>query len=152
MRTKAEIIPTEQLDALDRQVFGGACAGCGAILATEGDFARHFLIPDERYLNLGLCPKRAAGVATVEQELAGLVTSDELRQHFEITWRDASDGVSIVAQRGWFASAATAGEHADRMGVELAGTYSTPFPVLAITRLDLPESPPAPASSNGGQS
>jgi hypothetical protein len=32
------------------------CAGCGEHLPTEGAFARHFLVPDERYLNLGNCP------------------------------------------------------------------------------------------------
>lgn len=45
-----------QLDGLDRTKFGHPCAGCGAELATEGDFARHFAIPDTRYLNLGYCP------------------------------------------------------------------------------------------------
>jgi hypothetical protein len=34
----------------------GECSGCREVLATEKDFAKHFLIPDERFLNLGNCP------------------------------------------------------------------------------------------------
>lgn len=33
------------------------CSGCGEYLATELEFAAHFLVSDERYLNLGDCPK-----------------------------------------------------------------------------------------------
>ena len=29
---------------------------CGAYFATEADFAKHFIVPDTRYLNLGWCP------------------------------------------------------------------------------------------------
>jgi hypothetical protein len=36
----------------------GRCSGCGALLQTEADFAKHFLIPDERFLNLGYCPNK----------------------------------------------------------------------------------------------
>ena len=32
------------------------CEGCGLVFETEGQFAAHFDIPDERYLNLGGCP------------------------------------------------------------------------------------------------
>ena len=35
---------------------GLTCAGCGTLLVTEADFASHFIIPDENYLNLGGCP------------------------------------------------------------------------------------------------
>jgi len=31
---------------------------CREVLRTEGDFARHFVVPDERYLNLGNCPTK----------------------------------------------------------------------------------------------
>lgn len=34
----------------------GKCSACGTHLETEGDFARHFEVPDLRYLNLGDCP------------------------------------------------------------------------------------------------
>jgi hypothetical protein len=42
----------------------GECSTCRTPLPTEGDFARHFLVDDERYLNLGSCPNR--GTAAVE--------------------------------------------------------------------------------------
>lgn len=29
---------------------------CGTVFHTEADFASHFIIPDERFLNLGNCP------------------------------------------------------------------------------------------------
>lgn len=45
-----------QLKGLDETPCGLRCSGCDAMLATEGDFARHFSIPDSRYLNLGDCP------------------------------------------------------------------------------------------------
>jgi hypothetical protein len=32
------------------------CSGCGKPLETEAGFAKHFVIPDERFLNLGNCP------------------------------------------------------------------------------------------------
>jgi hypothetical protein len=34
----------------------GRCSSCGAVLPTEAAFAKHFIIPDERFLNLGYCP------------------------------------------------------------------------------------------------
>lgn len=34
----------------------GVCSKCGTALATEADFAQHFVVPDVRYLNLGQCP------------------------------------------------------------------------------------------------
>lgn len=46
------------LAGLDATPCGLTCDGCGAELETEGDFARHFTIPDSRYLNLGNCPNR----------------------------------------------------------------------------------------------
>lgn len=44
------------LDGLERTQCGLNCGGCGTYLATEADFAKHFEIPDTRYLNLGNCP------------------------------------------------------------------------------------------------
>lgn len=34
------------------------CAGCAEVLVTEADFARHFVIPDLRYWNVGDCPNQ----------------------------------------------------------------------------------------------
>ncbi len=70
--TKADLIAGFILDGLDNTPFGhetdecpcnetifqhGHCSGCGEVLHTEGDFARHYLIPDATYKNLGNCPK-----------------------------------------------------------------------------------------------
>jgi hypothetical protein len=65
MRTKWDVLEERlrtlrklerEMAGMERTEFGRPCAGCGEVLATEADFARHFLIPDERYLNLGRCP------------------------------------------------------------------------------------------------
>lgn len=69
MRTKAEILTAKrdaiaaelhranrEIDGLQHTDSGLNCGGCGKHLATEWDFASHFLIPDERFLNLGGCP------------------------------------------------------------------------------------------------
>ena len=92
MRTKADLISAEQLDALDRTPFGGSCASCGEILVTEGDFARHFLIPDERYLNLGECPMRRA-FQTID---AGVDSSDS---QYMIEGLEAALAVGPVSEK-----------------------------------------------------
>lgn len=69
MRTKAAILQSRlEVEELalkrDREYIEGLketpcnleCSGCGAVLETEWDFASHFVIPDERFLNLGNCP------------------------------------------------------------------------------------------------
>lgn len=49
----------QALYGLDGTPCGLTCSGCGKFLETEGDFARHFTVPDSRYLNLGECPSKA---------------------------------------------------------------------------------------------
>ena len=44
----------DELDGMERTPFGSECV-CGQHLATEADFARHYDVPDPRYLNLGNC-------------------------------------------------------------------------------------------------
>lgn len=44
------------LSGLENTTCGLTCSGCGTVLATEADFAQHFIVTDERYLNLGDCP------------------------------------------------------------------------------------------------
>jgi hypothetical protein len=34
----------------------GRCFGCGSELPTEAVFAKHFVLTDTRFLNLGYCP------------------------------------------------------------------------------------------------
>lgn len=71
MRTKWEILEerrvraaltvktlTEEMVGMMLTELGSPCSGCGVFLATEADFARHFVIPDEHYLNLGVCPEK----------------------------------------------------------------------------------------------
>lgn len=71
MRTKAEILENQiidlrakaeeiemQLESLRKTPCGLTCSGCRTYLETEYDFAAHFLIKDERYLNLGDCPEK----------------------------------------------------------------------------------------------
>lgn len=62
LRAQAEAIEAE-LAGLDRTPFGHECAKCGETLASEGDFARHFLVNDPRWLNLGRCPRAQDGVS-----------------------------------------------------------------------------------------
>jgi len=70
-RTKWSILEA-QADALERQAADiragmaamwriqiyAQCPNCGEVLVTEADFARHFTVPDPRYLNLGDCPDK----------------------------------------------------------------------------------------------
>ena len=50
------------LEGLDNTPCGLTCGGCGTLLETEGDFARHFVVSrmDEmnNNLNLGNCPNK----------------------------------------------------------------------------------------------
>lgn len=46
----------KELDAAPFKDGDGSCGRCGEALPTEGHFARHYVIPDLRYLNLGCCP------------------------------------------------------------------------------------------------
>lgn len=65
MTTKADLITAQELAALDRTPIPARpnreamrCVRCRVELPTEGAFARHFVIPDARYLNLGNCPTK----------------------------------------------------------------------------------------------
>lgn len=66
---KREALQT-QIDELDRRMNSLAgqscmlrCNKCDKLHETEADFARHYLIPDERYLNLGYCPTNTTATA-----------------------------------------------------------------------------------------
>jgi hypothetical protein len=72
MRTKWQILAAKrdkaaeaynkicrEMDGIDAsQPVVQACRTCGELFFTQGDFDRHYLIDDERYLNLGNCPTR----------------------------------------------------------------------------------------------
>lgn len=38
------------------------CTGCDEQFTVNADFARHFLIPNEQYLNTGYCPNNPRNV------------------------------------------------------------------------------------------
>jgi hypothetical protein len=65
--TKSWFIPAGELFMLDRQECNLPCSGCGAQLTTEGDFARHFVIRETAFLNLGECPKTPKGRAIIDR-------------------------------------------------------------------------------------
>lgn len=60
--TKAYEEYYNQMMALERSRLAepptGKCASCGALTPSMYDFDAHYLVDDERYLNLGNCPKR----------------------------------------------------------------------------------------------
>lgn len=57
-QTKYDYLTESARESLARIRFGRPCSGCGITLATELDFARHFVAADNHYLNLGRCPNR----------------------------------------------------------------------------------------------
>jgi hypothetical protein len=57
--TKWDYLSTAERIALDSTPLNIPCSGCGRNLATEGAFARHFvLLYGQQYLNLGRCPNK----------------------------------------------------------------------------------------------
>lgn len=62
MVTKWDLIDDDARTALDNTSCNVHCSGCDKLLATEGDFARHFRLLDVRYLNLGSCPEKSSAL------------------------------------------------------------------------------------------
>ncbi len=72
MVTKWELITDAERTVLERTPFGQPCSGCGTVLDTEADFAKHFTlirrtgwpstattpVREDYYLNLGNCPEK----------------------------------------------------------------------------------------------
>ena len=62
--TKWDLLNEREREGYDRTPFvangTGTCGKCGTVLATEGDFARHFTVADPTYSNLGECPNAKA--------------------------------------------------------------------------------------------
>lgn len=56
--TKWETLDEATREAYQETPFNRPCAYCGVLLATEADFAKHFIVTDRRYLNLGDCPNK----------------------------------------------------------------------------------------------
>lgn len=47
-----------QLQGLENTPYDGQCMTCGHYMETEADFAKHYIVRDPRYLNLGECPTK----------------------------------------------------------------------------------------------
>jgi hypothetical protein len=56
LQTKWDLIDDSERPWLEKTPFNHPCSGCGEMLATEADFAKHFFVPDPIYKNLGWCP------------------------------------------------------------------------------------------------
>lgn len=54
--TKWDFLSEGERQTLAAQEFGMPCTKCGQHLATEADFARHFIVSDPTFFNLGYCP------------------------------------------------------------------------------------------------
>lgn len=55
-QTKWDLITEAEKADLEKIPFGHRCTGCGELLVTEANFAKHFFVPDPRYKNIGYCP------------------------------------------------------------------------------------------------
>lgn len=58
-----------QMQSLENTTFDGDCSGCGRHLETEADFAKHYIVRDPRYLNMGECPV-VMGKAAAKEKVA----------------------------------------------------------------------------------
>lgn len=58
--TKWDLLDEHDRSLLQERAFEangtGRCSGCGMELPTEADFAKHLIITDLRYYNVGSCP------------------------------------------------------------------------------------------------
>lgn len=54
--TKWNLLSDEERVWAENTPFVTKCSGCGVMLETEADFAKHFVISDVRLFNLGTCP------------------------------------------------------------------------------------------------
>ena len=64
----------ERLEFCRSTPLGLSCPSCGLPLATELAAAEHFVLPDERLVNLGYCPHRLARegrLAVNERSMSG---------------------------------------------------------------------------------
>jgi hypothetical protein len=60
--TKWELVGPAEQRSLANSVCDLRCSYCDIYLATESDFAKHFVVTDPRYKNLGECPNKVAGL------------------------------------------------------------------------------------------
>ena len=53
--TKWDLLSDGERIAYENTDFNNYCSTCGHYLATEADFAKHYVVSDVRYFNLGSC-------------------------------------------------------------------------------------------------
>jgi len=58
--TKWDALNEREREEMRQQRYGDKCSGCQTWLETEADFAKHYVLDDMRYLNLGHCPSKEA--------------------------------------------------------------------------------------------
>lgn len=71
----------------------GRCVCCQEILYTEADFAKHFILSDTRYLNLGNCPMKGIWREATNEEAADWLagyTFYDIRE-----WRETDHGLEV---------------------------------------------------------
>ena len=56
--TKWDHLTDSQKEGYESTPCGLHCSGCDIYLDSEADFAKHFIIKDVRFLNLGECPNK----------------------------------------------------------------------------------------------
>lgn len=56
--TKWDFLSDYEREEYAKITLNKPCPACGELLGTEEDFAKHYVVPDVQYYNLGYCPKK----------------------------------------------------------------------------------------------
>jgi hypothetical protein len=81
------------LNGMEHTPFGKPCVACLTILETEADFARHFILSDTRYLNLGNCPMKGIWREATNEETADWLAGYSFYDIRE--WRETDHGLEV---------------------------------------------------------
>lgn len=71
--TKWDFLSDGERQGLERTKFGQDCSTCGEHLKTEADFAKHYVVTDPRYFNLGQCHTKFQETDDKDEEDAEVV-------------------------------------------------------------------------------
>lgn len=78
-----------QIQGLENTSYDGQCMTCGHYMETEADFAKHYIVRDPRYLNLGECPtKFGHKVTPVAPPITHVLDSDGILKPTERSYND----------------------------------------------------------------
>jgi hypothetical protein len=61
--TKWDFLMAENRIGLDQTPLNVRCAACEEPFRSEGEYARHYIVPNPLYLNIGYCPNTPRGAA-----------------------------------------------------------------------------------------